>query len=131
MQFIVRTVGNAVGLWLAQALLTGISLPKDASFWVELALVLAIAAVLTAVQSTVKPLLKVLTFPLYILTFGLFALVINALMLMLSAWVCGLLQIDFVVDGFWSALVGALVVSIIAAIVTALLGPEEKRRSQQ
>ena len=50
----------------------------------------------------VEPVVKLLSLPFIVLTIGLFLLVINALMLMLTAWIAGLLDIGFHVDGFWA-----------------------------
>jgi putative membrane protein len=62
----------------------------------------------------VKPLLKFFSMPLLILTLGLFTLVINALMLMLTSWVSDQVDVNFHVDGFGSAFLGGLVISIVA-----------------
>lgn len=52
------------------------------------------------------------------LTLGLFTLVLNAAMLALTAWVAGKLDVAFTVDGFWAAFLGALVVSVVSAVLT-------------
>jgi putative membrane protein len=75
------------------------------------------ALVIGLVNATVGLVLKVLTFPLTILTFGLFLLVINALMIQLAS---SLLS-GFVVDGFWPAFFGAIVLSIVGAVLRHLV----------
>ena len=57
--------------------------------------------------------LTFLSIPFIILTLGLFLLVINALMLMLTGWLAGELDIGFHVDGFWTAVGGAIVITIV------------------
>jgi len=85
-------------------------------------MILAVAGALFGlVNFIVKPLIKVLSFPLYLLTFGLFALVVNALMLMATSWLSEQLGNGLVVDGFESAMLGGIVVSIALLILTALL----------
>ena len=56
-----------------------------------------------------------------VLTLGLFIVVINALMLALTAWLAGLLGLGFRVDGFWSALFGALIVALLSLLVSSVL----------
>ena len=60
---------------------------------------------------------------LIVLTLGLFTLVINALMLWLASWITvEWLGLDFHVDGFWNALLGAVIVSVVSLIMSALVG---------
>ena len=75
------------------------------------------AAILGILNALVRPILVVLTLPLTILTLGLFLFVINALMFQLA----GALVPGFHVDSFWSALLGSLIVSIVAYIVYSVI----------
>jgi putative membrane protein len=112
---------NAAALWAATELVPGVDfLQTDPDLhW---AMILAVAGALFGlVNFIVKPLIKVLSFPLYLLTFGLFALVVNALMLMATSWLSEQLGNGLVVDGFESAMLGGIVVSIALLILTALL----------
>jgi putative membrane protein len=68
---------------------------------------------------------KVLSFPLFILTLGLITLVVNALMLLLTSWLAGKLSLDFHVHGFWTAVVGALIVSIVSWALHVVLPDDE------
>ena len=54
------------------------------------------------------------TLPLFIVTLGLFTLVVNALMLLLTSWLADQLDLSFHVDGFWTAVLGGLVVSVVS-----------------
>ena len=65
----------------------------------------------------VEPVVKLLSLPFIVLTIGLFLLVINALMLMLTAWIAGLLDIGFHVDGFWTALVGSIIITLVTGFI--------------
>ncbi len=81
MELIVRTLGNAAGLWLATSLLAGLSVPQGgstAAMWINL---VVLGLVLALVNSLIKPVARLVALPLYILTFGLFALVVNPAML--------------------------------------------------
>ena len=71
------------------------------------------ALILGVVSSFVKPIVTFFSIPFIILTIGLFLLVINALMLMLTGWIAGLFDIGFHVDGFWAAVLGSIVITIV------------------
>jgi putative membrane protein len=81
-----------------------------------------VGVLLGVVSLLVKPVVKLLTFPFILLTLGLLLWVINALMLSLAGWLAGELDLDFHVrDFFWSALLGALVVSVVTWAVDRAL----------
>ncbi len=113
--FIVRTLINALGLWIASALVPGLSFTSSG------ALLLA-AFLLGIVNAVIRPILIFLTLPITILTLGIFLFVINALMVMLVA---ALLD-GFMLTGFWSALFGALIVSITSWFASWYIGPQGK-----
>jgi len=81
-----------------------------------------VALVLSAVNVTIKPILKVLSFPITLLSFGLFLLVINALMVMLVDY---LLE-DFYVNGFWNALLFSVVISLVYWILDSIFSSKKK-----
>ncbi len=121
MSFVVRVLGNMVGIWLASILITGIALPHSESAWVSALTLAVIALVFTLVNSMIRPVIRVLALPLYLLTFGLFSLVVNAIMLMVTGWLTANLGMGLIVDGFWSAFAGGLVTAIAASLVTGFL----------
>ena len=104
--FIIRTLITAVALWVATAIVPGLQAQDTGT------LVLA-AIVLGIVNAIVRPVAVILSIPVTILTFGLFLLVVNAAMLALVAWIVP----AFSVSGFWAALFGSLVVSIVSAVM--------------
>jgi putative membrane protein len=111
-----HAVGLAVGAWL----LDGISF--EGTDWQDkLPELLLTAVILGLVSFFVKPLVNLLSLPLIILTLGLFLLVTNALMLMLTGWLADQFDIGFEVDGFWTALIGALVITLVAGFVDLVL----------
>ena len=67
---------------------------------------------------------RALTLPLVVLTLGLFLLVLNALMLLLTEWIAEQLELSFRVDGFWPALLGALIVTVVSFLINVVL-PDE------
>ncbi|MEU3841550.1 phage holin family protein [Streptomyces sp. NPDC028635] len=122
--FVVKTIANAgallVAVWLLDKItLTGSSTGKKAGTLIIVALVFGL------VNFLVKPLVKVLTFPLFILTLGLFTLVVNALMLLLTSWVCGKLDLSFHVEGFWTAVIGGLIISVVSWALHVVLPDED------
>jgi len=80
---------------------------------------LGAALLLGLVNAIVRPLLVILTLPFTILTLGLFLLVINAAMLALVAWMFD----NFSIAGFWPALLGSIVVSLIGWLASYFIGP--------
>ncbi len=106
---------NAAALWAAAAIVPGLE------FNGGLGRLLLVAAVFGIVNSTLRPLLTVLTCPLILLTLGLFTLVINALMLLITGWVSESWNLGFTVTGFWPAFWGGLVVGAISMILSLLL----------
>ncbi len=103
MRLVVVFIATAVGLGIISHLGLGISAATTASvIWASLALGL--------VNTIVRPIVRILTFPITILTLGLFGWVINALML----WLVSAIVPGFVVSGFMPALWGALLLGIIS-----------------
>lgn len=109
------------GIWIASLIIPGITLPASESFWQALLVLAVIALVFTLVNMIVRPLLKFVTFPIYILTLGLFSLVVNALMFLLTGWASTQLGFGLEVSGFWAAFFGAIVTAIVASVTGAIL----------
>lgn len=111
--FIVKTLANAGALGVAIWLIKDITLTGDSTSHKILTLIL-VAVVFGVVNWLVKPVVLLLSFPLFILTLGLITLVVNALMLMLTSWLADKLSLNFHVSGFWTAVVGGLIISIVS-----------------
>lgn len=79
--------------------------------------VLLVGAVFTVVNMFVAPVVKTLSLPFIILSLGLALLVINALLLLLTDWITGKLDVSFFVDGFWWAVLGAIVISLVNTVL--------------
>ncbi len=110
---------TAAALWAAAALIPGLD------FTGGLGSLLLVAAVFGIVNSTLRPLLTILTCPLIVVTLGLFTLVINALMLMVTGWLSESWGLGFAVSGFWAAFFGGLVVGLMSLILSAALAPKK------
>ncbi|MBP3078621.1 membrane protein, partial [Streptomyces sp. 604F] len=111
--FLVKTLANAAALLVAVWLLNDITLTGDSTGNQALTLIV-VALIFGLVNFLVKPVVKVLTFPLFVLTLGLITLVVNALMLMLTSWLAGQFDLSFHVDGFWTAVLGGLIISVVS-----------------
>ncbi|MEU7638643.1 MULTISPECIES: phage holin family protein [unclassified Streptomyces] len=118
--FLVKTLANAAALAVAIWLLKGITLTGENTGRKVLTLIL-VALIFGLVNFLVKPVVKVLSFPLFILTLGLITLVVNALMLLLTSWAAGKADLAFHVDGFWTALLGGVIVSIVSWAMHVIL----------
>ena len=115
MPFLIRLLVNAAALWVATAIVPGVSYSGG-----PLPL-LGVALVFGVVNAVIRPVAKILTFPIIILTLGIFALVINGLMLMLTSALSSALGLGFHVRGFWAAFWGALVVSLVSTILSLFI----------
>lgn len=113
LNFLVKTLANAVALAVAVWLLDDIILSGDDTGSKATTLIL-VALIFGVVNFLVKPIAKILTFPVLVLTLGLFTLVINALMLLLTSWIADQADLAFRVDGFWTAVLGGLIISIVS-----------------
>lgn len=126
MRFLVRLVGNMVGLWLAAEWIPGVQVIEGEETWQTWAYLAVIAAILTVVGSLVRPLIKVIAFPLYILTFGLFSLITNVIVLQLAAWASRTVGVPISFDSWGTTFLAATLVAIISAIIVGILGRATK-----
>lgn len=120
---IIKLLANAVALAVATWVVGGITL-EGATTGRRVLTLLIVAAIFGVVNAVVKPIAKLVSLPFIILTLGLLIFVINALMLMLTSWITGKLDVQFHVSGFGSALLGALVITLVGVLLNALL-PEK------
>ena len=127
MWLIWRVLINAAALWAATQLVEGISFDGD---W---RLLVAVALIFGVINISVRPILKLLTFPLLIITLGLFTFVLNALMLWLTAAVSDALDLGFHVEGFRAAFIGALVVTVTSFVLSLFVrsGAKHRRRGSR
>lgn len=118
--FILRALIAAGGLWLASRWVGGFSITSTGTLLIA-------AALLGVVNAVVRPIAVVLTFPITIVTLGLFLLVVNAAMMGLVAWMLP----GFHIAGFWTALLGALVVGVTGWIGSWFIGSKGVERMQR
>jgi putative membrane protein len=110
-------VVNALALAAAAGLVEGIRVTGDNQA-LQLVVVALIFGVINAV---IRPVVMLFSIPFIVLTLGLVIFVINALLLMLTGWISNQLGLGFHVDGFWSAVLGSIVVTIATWLLELVL----------
>jgi putative membrane protein len=114
MRFIVKLLVNAAAVWVAAELIDGIRLEEG------FVTILVVALVFGLLNTFLRPIVQLLSLPALLVTLGLFSLIINTAMLALTAWMLDTLSID----GFWSAFLGALVISIVSVVLGKVLNED-------
>jgi putative membrane protein len=120
MRFLLRLLATAAALWVAVALIPGISYTGGVLGF------LAVALVFGFVNAVIRPILKLLTCPLVVLTLGLFVFILNGFLLWLTSMVAQAFGIGFIVSGFWAAVVGALIVGIVSTVLNLFVGKKDE-----
>ncbi len=127
-EFAIKTGINAVALWVAALVVSGITLTEEGSTTqAKVITVIVVALIFGVINAIVRPIVKFLSLPFLILTLGLFTFIVNAIMLELLSWISGKLDLAFHVDDFfWTAVFGAVIVSFVSLILHVLLPDEHK-----
>ena len=120
MKFLIRVIVDALALAVAAWLIDDIKVTEQAREDQAIALVV-VALIFGVINAFVKPILKLFSLPFIILTLGLFLLVINAALLLLTSWIAGEIGLGFEVDGFWTAVLGSIVITIVSWVLEAVL----------
>jgi len=125
MRLLIRWLINSIALVAAAFLVPGITVEGDSAF-----IAFAITAlILGLLNATLKPLLTFLTCGFVVLTLGIGLLFINAFVLWAASWISyNLLGIGFIVDGFWSAFLGGIVVSIVSFLLSMIADDQTVQR---
>ena len=117
MRFVTWLLTYAVGLAVAAWLLDGIwfegAKNGQAELQDKIVPLLVVALILGLVSTFIEPVIKLISLPFIILTLGFLLLVINALMLLLTARLADAFDLGFHVDGFWNALLGSIIITVV------------------
>ena len=124
---LVRVAIVAVALWVATKVVPGIGI-SGSSTGLLIAELVGVAAIFVVVEEILKPVIKTLGCLLYALTLGLIGLVVNALLLILVGWLAERLGLPFVVDGFWAAFWGAIVVAVVGFVIHLVIPDQLDQR---
>ncbi|GAB4323321.1 MAG: hypothetical protein Kow0010_04650 [Dehalococcoidia bacterium] len=116
--FGLRWAITAVAVWIAAEVVGGIHYDGWPS-------ILVVAFILGLLNAYLKPLLVIGALPAVVLTLGLGLILINTALLALTAWIAGKFDsIDFSIDGFWDALFGAVLISVVSFVLTRVVRPD-------
>ena len=106
---LISFIGSAIALYITTQLVPGFNITNLTN--------LIIATIVIAlINAFIKPILKLLTLPINLLTLGLFSIVINAVCLLIAAWIVP----GFEISGIVTALIAAVVLSIVSVIIGML-----------
>lgn len=116
----IRIVATAIALWISTLLLSGITLDTPSTLK-KVGTLIAVAIIFGVVNAVIRPIIKTVGCAFYVLTLGLVALVVNGLLFLLTSWIASVLHLPFHVSGFWTAILGALIVGVISWIINAVV----------
>ncbi len=128
MTFLLRAALTGVALWLVTLLVPGISIVGGDTTLHRAGIIFVVAVVFGVVNAVIKPIVQLISIPLYILTLGLIHIVINAWMLWITSWITEHtthwgLQIDHF---WWTAIWAAIVLSFVSWLLSLIAGDAKK-----
>jgi putative membrane protein len=125
MRFLLRVLASAAALAVATAVVPGIEL-QTASLGSRILTLVGVALIFGVVNAVLKPIVKIVGCVFYVLTLGLIGLVVNGLLLWLTSWVAGKLNLPFHITGFWPAFWGAIIVGVVGWLLGILIRDPDK-----
>jgi len=127
MALLVRIIVIAFSLWVATLIVPGIEITAGTTT-AGLGTLIGVALIFGLVNAVLKPLIKVVGCLFYVLTLGLIGLVVNGLLFLLVGWIADGLGLPFEVNGFLPAFLGAIVVSVVGALLHFIVPDSVDRR---
>jgi len=127
--FLLRAALTGVALWIVTLLVPGIRFVGADSTLAEIGVIFVVALIFGLVNAVIRPIVKIISIPLYIVTLGLFHIVVNALMLWITSWITehtthwGLYIDDF----WWTAIWAAIVLSVVSWLLSLVTGDIGRR----
>jgi putative membrane protein len=118
--FLLRAALTGVALWVVTLIVPGISFVGGDTTLARAGIVFVVAVIFGLVNAIIKPIVQIISIPLYILTLGLIHIVINALMLWITSWITehtthwGL----YIGEFWWTAIWAAIVLSIVSWLLS-------------
>ncbi|HKV18493.1 MAG TPA: phage holin family protein [Mycobacterium sp.] len=128
MAFLLRVALTGFALWIVTLVVSGIDFVGGDTTLQRVGIILFVALIFGVVNAIIKPIVQIISFPLYILTLGLIHVVINALMLWITSWITehtthwGLYIDDF----WWTAIWAAIVLSIVSWVLSIVVGDTKR-----
>ena len=126
--FLLRAALTVLALWVVTLIVPGITFVGGSSTLQNVGIIFVVALIFGLVNAIIKPVVQLISIPLYILTLGLIHIVINALMLWITSWITeytthwGL----FIDDFWWTAIWAAIVLSVVSWLLSLVVGSAEK-----
>ncbi len=120
MRMLIRVLISAVALAAATAFVPGISITAGSTAS-RVGTLIVVALIFGVVNAVLKPIVKAIGCLFYIITLGLIGLVVNGLLLWLTSWIAGKLNVPFHVSGFWAAFWGAIIVGVAGWLLNLLV----------
>ena len=130
MRFVIRVLITAVAMLVATWVLPGIEVTAGTTLR-KVATLIVVALIFGVINAVLKPIIKVLGCFFYIITLGLIGLVVNALLLWLTSWVAGKLNLPFHITGFWPAFWGAIIIGVVSWLLSITLGERRHRHPEE
>jgi putative membrane protein len=130
MRFLLRVLASAAALAVATAVVPGIEL-QTASLGSRILTLIGVALIFGVVNAVLKPIVKTVGCVFYVLTLGLVGLVVNGLLLWLTSWVAGKLDLPFHITGFWPAFWGAIIVGVVGWLLGILVRDPDTKEPWQ
>lgn len=128
-RFVVSLIGNSFALWLTTLIVTGVTLvPYADTTFATVVSFIVVALTFGVVNGILGTAIRVVAFPLYILTLGILSLFVNGFLLMVVSWITDFLHFGLHIVDFGWAMLGAFVLTILSAIINAILRPLGGRR---
>lgn len=130
-RLLLRLLINALALWLTTLILAPnvrVEAFGEKETLETVVTYLLVALIFGIVNGVIGGIIRVVAFPLYVLTLGLISLVVNGLLLLLVAWISGLLGFGLFVENFWWGVLGAVVLGVISWLIGILLRPFTRER---
>jgi putative membrane protein len=126
MNFVIKVAVNAVALWVAALVVSGVNLAENSATWTSKVVTIVLVALLFGlVNAVIKPIAKLLSFPAIILTLGLFTFIVNAFMLQITEWISDAIGLSFTIRHFfWDAVFAAVIITLVSWVLSVVL-PEK------
>jgi putative membrane protein len=121
--FVIRAALTGFALWVVTKVVHGLGFVGGDTRLQRVGIILVVAVIFGLVNAFIKPVVQILSIPLYILTLGLFHIVVNALMLWITAWITeNTTHWGLVIDHFWwTAIWAAIVLSIVSWVLSLVV----------
>lgn len=127
--FLVKTGINAIALWVAAYVVSGVHLGTEGARWTsQVVTIVLVALIFGVVNAVLAPICRFLSFPALVLTLGLFTFIVNAFLLQVTEWISTPLGLSFSIDAFfWDAVTAAVVITLVSWALSVILPDDDDK----